>query len=59
MRGRTPIALANVVRDALQVLVVQFAVTAVEARVVQRTLCNIIFLPLATSLGNKAVCACI
>ena len=59
MRGRTPIALANVVRDALQVLVVQFAVTAVKARVVQRALCYIIFLSLATSLGNKAVYACI
>ena len=59
MRGRTPIALANVVRDALQVLVVQFAVTAVKTRVVQRALSYIIFLSLATSLGKKAVYACI
>ena len=59
VRGRAPVTLANVVRDALQVLVVQFAVTAVEARMVQRALCYIIFLSLATSLSNKAVCACI
>ena len=59
MRGRAPVALANVVRDALQVLVVELTVTAVKARVVQRALCYIIFLPLATSLGNKAVYACI
>ena len=34
VRGRAPVALANVVRDALQVLVIQFAVTAVKTCVV-------------------------
>ena len=54
-RSCTPIVLADVVRDTLQVLVVELSFASVQARMVQRPLRDIVFLALSASLGDEPV----